>query len=77
LADPKAIAGPVSDMIAVSHNVKGMPHEELVDAADCFYCVFLLRLLHHGDINLAVALVQPTSSQMISHHLSTSFPTVE
>jgi hypothetical protein len=37
----------------------------------------LPRLLHHEAIKLVVALAQPTSSCTISHHLSTSFPTIE
>jgi hypothetical protein len=35
------------------------------------------HLLHHGAIKLVVAVAQPTSSRMISHHLPTSFPTAE
>jgi hypothetical protein len=31
LADPTTIVGPISDMVAVSHDVKGMSYEESDD----------------------------------------------
>jgi hypothetical protein len=88
VADPSAIMGPVLDTIVVSCGVEGTLCEELGwHVNSCLLRLFIVPPGAHGFASLVVTprvykvgghhYVQRTSSRMISHHLSTSFPMAE